>query len=627
MSKSMQDSTLLGSVQDVNGSTVSISLLDEVTAGPKFIEGHGYRVGQIGSFVRIPIGYIDLYGVVSQVGAGAVPQRFADADVPNYRWITVQLVGEGYRHARFSRGISQYPTVGDSVHIVSDGDLSKIYGHPDEPNFISVGRLASAESIPALVDVNKLITRHSAVLGTTGAGKSTTVAALLLALSDPNEYPSSRIFVLDIHGEYGRALSERANVFKINPNKASDEKALFVPYWAMTFDELLAFTFGSLDDVSRGAVLEKIVSQKEESLNLAPKAGVSTINLNVDTPVPFSIHRLWFEFHKLVNATHSAAGGQSEASEALLKDSNGNPIEKGDAIKVIPPKYKPHIQTAGGEKIYLSSSPLNIRRPLEGLASRLRDQRFDFLFRPGPWMPKLDGSTVKDLDVLLKEWLGDEKPITILDLSGVPTSILNALIGAVLRIVYDALSWSRNLSEGGRERPIMLVLEEAHNYLGKDNGGNAGEIVRRIVKEGRKYGVGAMIVSQRPSEIDSTILSQCGTLVAMRLSNPTDRSHVLGTVSDNLEGLLGMLPILRTGEAIIVGEGVQLPIRTLIEAPTKSKRPDSADPLVFDSKFPGGWNRKRESSNYADVTQVWRSQNPRSPRFVEQSESIERTEE
>lgn len=169
----------------------------------------------------------------------------------------------------------------------------------------------------------------------------------------------------------------------------------------------------------------------------------------------------------------------------------------------------------------------------------------------------------------------------VLDLSGVPTTILNDLIGTLLRVLYDALFWARDRSEGGRERPLLLVLEEAHVYLGKDHKGPAASAVRRIAKEGRKYGIGAMIVSQRPSEVDDTILSQCGTLFALRMSNPSDRGHVVGTVTDNLQGLLSNLPILRTGEAVIVGEAVHLPMRALIEPPPEDRRPDSADPVIL----------------------------------------------
>ena len=216
--------TYLGTVQDVQGATISIALDKDTVSGLAFIDGHGYRIGQIGSFVRISIGFTDLFGIVSQVGAGAVPEALSKVEPYGYRWLKVQLVGEGQRTGDFNRGISQYPTIGDEAHLVTEQDLTRIYGRPDAPNFVRVGSLASAESIPALVDIDRLITRHSAVVGTTGSGKSTTVASLLTSISDPNRYPSARIIILDIHGEYHAALNDRATIFRVNADTARGEQ-------------------------------------------------------------------------------------------------------------------------------------------------------------------------------------------------------------------------------------------------------------------------------------------------------------------------------------------------------------------------------------------------------------------
>ncbi|HEY2913735.1 MAG TPA: ATP-binding protein [Candidatus Angelobacter sp.] len=604
----MDNATLLGTVQDVSGSTISVSLESQTVSGLAFINGHGYRLGQVGSFVRIPMGYIDLFGIVSQIGAGAAPARLADSVPHGYRWMTVQLVGEGQRGRDFQRGISQYPTVGDQVHLVTQSDLERIYGHADRPQFVTVGTLASAESVPALIDLNKLVTRHSAIVGATGAGKSTTVASLLRSLSDPSRYPSARILVVDIHGEYSAAVRDRAMIFRIGAAEAGNQRSLFIPYWALTFDELISVAFGNLDDASRAAVLDEITELKQKSIAATPRKGLTVDTLTVDSPVPFSIHQLWFRFYKAMHATHIVSGGQSEQTEALLEDNLGQPIQRGDAARVIPPRYKPNTQAAGVTKIYLSQSPYNFRRQLDHLRSRLRDPRFDFLFKPGDWLPDLNGAVQKDLDVLLKQWIGGPHRISILDLSGVPVSVLNNLVGALLRIVYDALFWARNTGEGGRERPLLVVLEEAHAYLGREDTGAAAIAVKRIVKEGRKYGVGAMVVSQRPAEIDPTILSQCGTIISMRLSNSADRSHITGAVTDNLEGLLSMLPVLRTGEAIIVGEAVRLPVRTLIAAPPPDMRPDSVDPLVFNPDAESGWNRAPVDASYSDIVTIWRKQ-------------------
>jgi len=608
--------TYLGTVQDVQGATISIALDKDTVSGLAFIDGHGYRIGQIGSFVRVSIGFTDLFGIVSQVGAGAVPEALIQTEPYGYRWMKVQLIGEGQRTGEFKRGISQYPTIGDEAHLVTEQDLTRLYGRPDAPNFVKIGSLASAESIPALIDIDRLITRHSAVVGTTGSGKSTTVANLLASLSDPHKYPSARIIILDIHGEYHSALADRATIFKVNADEAQGEKPLCIPYWALSFDELLRVTpFRSLNDSDRTGIIEKVKQLKLASLEKQSRAGVTADTMTVDTPVPFSIHRLWYELHRLVCSTHTAQGqNQSSATEAIEKDAQGNEI-LGDIMQVAAPRYKP-ITQGGANRVYLSGSPLNIRRQILALESLLRDTRYDFLFRPGEWCPKpdlhdLDAQPAKDIDAMLESWIGGDKPVTILDLSGVPVSILMDLIGVLIRLLFDALFWSRHLPEGGRQRPLLFVLEEAHAYLNASNEGAASIAAKRVVKEGRKYGIGAMIVSQRPAEIDSTILSQCGTMFAMRLANATDRSHVTSTVSDNLEGLFNMLPSLRTGEAIIVGESVQLPLRALIEAPAKNRRPDSHDPKIFDPDSNGGWNRPKQAGNYAKVSEVWRSENPK----------------
>ena len=608
--------TYLGTVQDVQGATVNVELDKDTISGLMFIDGHGYRVGQVGSFIRIPIGFIDLFGIVTQVGAGAVPDSLAQIEPYGHRWLKVQLIGEGQRTGEFQRGISQYPTINDEAHLVTESDLSRIYGRPDEPNYVRIGSIASAESIPALVDVNRLVTRHSAVLGTTGAGKSTTVANLLASLSDIDRYPSSRIIVLDIHGEYHTALKDRATVFRVHADPTLGEKDLFVPYWALSFDELLKVTpFGGIPDEDRVALVDRIRALKLSSLQAQARNGVSDDTLTVDTPIPFSIHRLWYELYRDVLSTHTVGpnANQSRATEAIDTDPNGLPLV-GNIMDVRPPQYLP-ITMGGPGRVYLSGVALNIRRQILAVGSLLRDTRYNFLFRPGPWCPQpdhqgLDAQPVEDLDALLKLWVGGSKPITILDLSGVPESILMDLIGVLLRLLFDALFWGRELPEGGRNRPLLVVLEEAHAYLGVGNRGPAALAARRVVKEGRKYGMGAMIVSQRPSEIDPTILSQCGTLFAMRLSNNNDRSHVRGTASDNLEGLFGMLPTLRTGEAIIVGEAVTLPSRAFIDAPAKNRRPDSHDPMIYDPDCNSGWNPQRQTEGYDNVVEKWRSERP-----------------
>jgi uncharacterized protein len=618
------DPTLIGTVQDVAGTSVSVSLVSNTATGLSFFKGESYRVGQVGSFVRIPLGYTSLFGIVSQVGAGAAPVTESDDHPWGNQWLKVQLVGERGRGGKFERGVSQHPTINDPVHIVTEEDLREIYGPGDPVDFVTVGHLASAESIPALVDINKLITRHSAVVGTTGAGKSTTVAGLLAALSNQKRYPSARIVILDIHGEYAKALDDRSTVFRITPDTLRDEEALHIPFWALSFDELVKLAFGSLSEQPLAAVADAIVALKRESLTAQPRDGVDIDRVTVDSPVPFCIHKLWFDFHQREYRTviPKPGAGVDEVEPAYLLGTDGKPVQLGDAMAVTAPRYRT-VKTTGvaTERVQWGPDPIGMRQQLAVLASKLRDPQLAFLFNPGEWRPGIDGQVAKDLDALLGNWVGGSQPIAILDLSGIPFPVLNELVGALLRILYDALFWARNLPEGGRERPLLFVLEEAHTYLAREGNaavGAAATAVRRIAKEGRKYGVGVMIVSQRPSEIDPTILSQCGTIFAMRLANDIDRGQVAGAAADNLKGLFDMLPVLRTGEAIIVGEAVSLPIRTLIDPPEKNRRPDSGDPRVVVRGDPnedgfegeGGWAVARQKEDYAIVMRQWRQQTP-----------------
>ena len=616
------NSTYLGSVQDVTGTTVRVAMINDSLSGLTYVNGEGYRIGQIGSFIKIPIGYNYLFGIITQIGAGAVPENQIQNQPYGNRWITIQLVGEGQRTGEFQRGISQYPTVGDEVHLVSEDDLKRIYGQPDKPYFVNVGHIAGAESIPALIDVNKLVTRHSAVVGTTGSGKSTTVASLLNALSDVEKYPSARILVFDIHGEYGQALKDKANVFKINADKSvgSNEKELYLPFWALSFDELCEISFGRItNEKDYNTILERVLNEKRKSVERNPRKGITVDTLNVDSPNPFSLNNLWYDLYvQTLGKFYPDKEGKPLAYEV-----DGENELKGDAGKGIPPIFKKvNTNRDNGDRVQHPVEPaLSNSQQLHTLGSKLRVPRFDFIFKPAEWLPDENGDVDKDLDVLIKQWIGSNKPITILDLSGVPIGILNTIIGVLLRIIYDGLFWARNLSQGGKERPLLLLMEEAHNYLGAE--GSALSIVQKIVKEGRKYGIGSMIVSQRPSEINSTILSQCGTFIALRLSNSTDRGYITGAVSDNLEGLTSMLPILKTGEAIILGEAVKLPMRTIIKAPPKDKRPDSQDPVVFDeidtndSLRPGGWgNKMEENPKYEEFIETWRAQNPKIDRII-----------
>ncbi|ACF45367.1 protein of unknown function DUF87 [Prosthecochloris aestuarii DSM 271] len=588
--------TLLGHVGAVSGAKISVRQSPAVASGISIIGGKSYKIGQVGSFVRIPQGYNDLYGLVSEAGANATPDALlGSASGGSERWITVQLVGE-IMGTSFERGISQYPNVNDEVHLVTESDLEAIHG-VEEQGQVVVGRLASADGIPVKLDLDKLVTRHSAVLGSTGSGKSTTVASLLRSIvsgADGSDagFPSSRILLLDIHGEYSHALSDVAKVFRISPE--ANQTQLHIPFWALDPNELLCFLMGRLDDKPLTAILDKVYEYKHDQAVAHPRAGLNVTSMTSDTPVPFSLKKLWLE---LLEPEVKTWEDTARSQPALL--------EAGNADNVTPPQYKPH--GAGATPPFINQiGVLGIRRPLDQLRSRLLDKKYDFLLHPGDWEPDLDGNVTKDLDALLEEWLGHDKPITILDLSGVPSLVLEQLIGAILRILYEALFWGRDRSEGGIARPLLVVMEEAHRYLSKDANGPSRSMVQRIVKEGRKFGVGAMIVSQRPTEVDETILSQCGTFVAMRQTNSADRSKVQASLPDNLAGIVDSLPVLRTGEAVITGEAARLPVRCRISLPPEGSRPNSEDPEVAKA-----WVADRRPESYERLAASWRAQNPR----------------
>ncbi|VTY39797.1 Uncharacterised protein [Xylophilus ampelinus] len=585
-----QDPTFLGVVASVAGPTVTVSLGASLSSGIALIKGHMYRVAQVGSFVRIPQGYQDLYGIVAEVGASNERTFSAKDAGANGKWMRIELAGEAIGDS-FERGLSQLPSINDAVHIVTESDLKRIYG-TDGQDQIKIGSLSSSENIPVKLSLDALVTRHSAVLGSTGSGKSTTVASLLRSIARPNLVggaPAARVLLLDLHGEYTSALADFSRVFSATPTPG--QRPLHVPFWALQTQDLLAFVAGALSDNHEIAFTDKIQELKYKSLEDRPLAGLDATSLTVDSPVPFSLKQCWYE---LIDFETKTFRGKDRDEPALE--------QQGDPEKLLPPRYT--IAALGSAGPFLNQAAKGIRRPLNLLRSRLLDRRFDFLLHPGPWGPKPDGTVDKDLDELLALWLGHEQPVTILDLSGVPSSALPMLVASILRIVYEALYWGREKSEGGVNRPLLVVMEEAHRYLagGKDNEA-AAAIVKRIAKEGRKYGIGAMVVSQRPAEVDETILSQCGTVIALRLSNPEDRSRVKGALPDNLGGLVDLLPVLRTGEAIIAGEAARLPVRCRVTLPRPEHRPQSSDPQVASA-----WATKRVAEGYDRVMASWRAQ-------------------
>jgi DNA helicase HerA-like ATPase len=580
--------TLLGHVGAVSGPTVNVRLSNTLSSGAAIIGGSLYSIAQVGSFVRIPLGFQDLFGIVTDVGATASPVQ---DDGPSANWLRVQLVGESIGSA-FERGIGRHPNVNDEVHIVTERDLARIYGNPGAGQ-VAIGRLSSAESVSVRVDLSKIVTRHSAVLGSTGSGKSTTVTSLVRSIVAGDEggvYPSARILMLDIHGEYAEALADVARVFRVGSKHGEHE--LYIPFWALEPRELLEFLTGGLPDDKVLHFYDKIVALKQATLKEHDFPGAAVESLTIDTPIPYSLRRLWYDMIEVELRTLEGPQRDQPALE-----------EAGDPETMTPPRYRPHAMGSAGP--FLNTAAPGVRRQLLALRSRMMDRQYDFLLHPGGYEPGLGGSTTEDLPSLLAGWLGHDKPVTVLDLSGIPSTVLMRLVGSILKVIYEALFWSRDKSEGGRSRPLLVVMEEAHRYLSSDSNNTARDVTQRIVKEGRKYGIGAMIVSQRPSEVDDTILSQCGTFFALRMSNSRDRERVRGTLPENLASMMDMLPVLRTGEAIVTGEAATLPLRCRVTLPNEGHRPQSEDPEVARQ-----WGLARREESYDRVVASWRAQSP-----------------
>ena len=519
--------TYLGHIIRVDSGTIEIEVSNDIPSAAPIINGRLYKIGQIGTFIKIPIGNITIYGIVSSVSN--TPSKSDETNLKytfGSRFLTVQLVGEKIGEDDFEKGIGTYPTINDEVHLVIEKDLFDIYGKKDSGS-IEIGKHSSSENLSVYADLHKLVLRHCAILGSTGSGKSNTTVSILKAILD--DYQGSRVILVDPHGEYPSAFPD-AKVFKIN----NAENPLFIPFWLMSFDELAYFLVGAkpTDDQKPEYRLfrELVTNFKKENCTL--KSGNVNPNfVTADSPIPFSARKLWHEINWWLNGTFSSSN-KDDQTKATAQE-----INNGDCENLVPAQFTPY--------------PTNITAPFKSkhqefysyekkILSRLKDSRYDFLFNPGEYK---DANSPKDLHNLLNEWIGSNNKLAILDLSGVPFEVLDITVGLITRFIYDSMFWGRYEAYTGKNRPLLLAYEEAHSYLNKgDNTSYSKDAVEKVFKEGRKFGLGALVISQRPSEISETILAQVGTFIALRLTNSGDQSIVKNSAPDNLNRLIDLLP-------------------------------------------------------------------------------------
>ncbi len=517
-------------------STEVVAMVDpEITNLTKKMGDKTYYIGQIGSYVIIPVGKVFVIGMVSEFRKTIV--QFPEGPAERYM-MNIIMIGV-LKNNKFEAGVSILPTAEGIVFLLEDKDIKVVFSAYQQFDF-SLGLLSFFENERAYLDPNRFFGKHLAVLGSSGAGKSCTVSSILQKVT---KYPDTRIIILDLHNEYKQAFPTGAKHFEI--------AALELPYWLMNFEEMIEMLIDPSDENAsiQISLLQDLVYAAKKSAN-QQLADVITI----DSPVYFDLNHVRSKLH-FFDTERTSLGGLSKEGPYYSK----------------------------------------LTRLIVRLTSKMNDPRYAFMFKLRIC------ETTESVKPLMMMFFGldGKSKITVMDMSGVPFDIVNTVAALLARVTFDFNFWNPNRSD----LPLLLVFEEAHNYLSTVEGGSkaARRIVERIAKEGRKYGVSCMIVSQRPSEISETILSQCNNFVILRLLNPTDQSFIRKLVPETFSGLDTAIPMLRQGEAIIVGDSIPMPQRVQIDFPNPPPR--SADVMFFDK-----WQQTGAKTDVSDVMERWWSQ-------------------
>ena len=540
----------IGRIVSVTGSK-AIVLLDHGHRPSDTTKLLPHQRPEMGTLLGIDTAKTVVLAVVSALSAPVPAQRDGDSEI----WIAeVGLVGELWRGPdgkpiTFNRGVTVYPTLGDRARVTTKSELEVAFVG-DTKGTVRVGCIRQDDTIPAMIRVDDLLGKHFAILGTTGTGKSCTTALILRAILKEN--PAAHLVLLDPHNEYATAFPEWGEV--INPRNMQ------LPYWLLTFEEIVEVLLGNTTDrkhevellqdlipvaKSRYSATRETREARKEPQTLR-KVGTET-RYTVDTPVPYRISDL----------------------TSLIDERMGKLENKRDIAP-----YR------------------NIKLRIETIS---QDPRYAFMFGS---LTVYDGMA-QILSRIFRVPVND-KPITILELTGIPHEIVNVVVSVVCRMTFDFALWS----EG--KVPVTIVCEEAHRYV-PANAALGFEPCRRaiakIAKEGRKYGASLCVVTQRPSEIDPTILSQCNTVFALRMSNDRDQEIVTSAISDTGAGLLEFLSALGQREAIAFGDGVTLPVRIRFDELEKKNMPRSST-----ARFSERWQKSIGDEGFIEgVVERWRA--------------------
>lgn len=531
----------VGRIVSVTGSK-AIVLLDHET----LYSSKGKERPDMGTLLAIDTDNTVVLAIVSALSVPVPSQRDGDPEV----WIAeLGMVGELWKDsegnpASFNRGVTVYPGLGDLCRVAAKHELQMAFCG-DSQGSVRVGCIRQDTSIPAMIRVDDLLGKHFAILGTTGTGKSCTTALILRSVLNAN--PAAHIVLLDPHNEYSTAFKEWGEV--LNPNNMD------LPYWLLNFEELVQVLLGEEPAKHELETLQELIPLAKaryhsgrggEQSRLRKTTG-EVREYTVDMPVPYRISDLM----------------------TLIDERMGKLENKKDLAP-----YR------------------NLRTRIDTI---VQDPRYKFMF----------GSlTVNDN---MAEVLGrifrvpvNNKPITILELTGIPSEIVNVVVSVLCRMTFDFALW------GAGRVPVTIVCEEAHRYVPADSKQGfepCKRAIAKIAKEGRKYGASLCIVTQRPAEIDATILSQCNTVFALRMSNDKDQAIVQSAVSDTGSGLLEFLPALGQREAIAFGDGVSLPVRIKFDNLAKDNLPRSST-----AKFTECWQESIGDEQFlATIVERWRS--------------------
>ncbi|RKZ50598.1 MAG: ATPase [Candidatus Parabeggiatoa sp. nov. 3] len=467
----------------------------------------------------------------------------------------------------FSRSIQHVPEIESDCYVLRDAQLESfmkiLSTQGDKAYSLELGQYTIDESATAYLDGNKLFQRHAAILGSTGSGKSWTVASILERAA---KLPSANLVVFDLHGEY-RALSYAKHLRIPGPDElgtSNPKGLLYLPYWLLNADEMLAMFIDRSEFSAHNQVMvfqNAVIEQKKTTLADLGKNEVLNA-FTLDSPVPFSLKNVIESVRSL--------------NEEMIAGARG--LKQGQFFG-------------------------QFSRLLTRLNSKLSDKRYGFLFNAPSSEHEYDA--MANLAANLMDYSQKGGQIKIIDFSEVPADIMPIIVGIVARVIYQIQFWTPH----DKRRPLALVCDEAHLYLPKKDDQNpvekrAVEAFEKIAKEGRKYGVALLVSSQRPSDISPTILSQCNNVIALRLTNGEDQNTVRKLLPETLESLLEILPIMDIGEGLVVGDAVLLPSRIKINPPQEK-------PLSATIDFWSEWIKKAEKPDFIKAVENMRKQGRR----------------